>query len=134
MEFYFRQQIDNSRVVRVADPRRRREQRAGLAAMAVLFVVSFGYAWLRFETVRTGYALEAARQQAAQLQRWNQGLELQQAALRSPGRIYAVAQTRLGMHSAAPGQILALAAPAPAAAAPPVMAAELRAGSSAPNR
>ncbi len=131
MEFYFRQQIDNSRVVRVADPRRRREQRAVLAAMAVLFVVSFGYAWLRFEAVRTGYALEAARRQEAQLERWNQGLELQQAALRSPSRIYTVAQTRLGMQSAAPGQILAMTLPARPGA--PVMAS-LAAGGNAANR
>jgi cell division protein FtsL len=131
MEYTFRQHIDNTHVVRVADPRRRREQQAGLMAMAVLFVLCFSYAWLRFETVRTGYRLEAARRQAAQLQRWNQGLELQEAALRSPGRIYAVAQTRLGMQSAAPGQILALAAPANPAA--PVMAS-LTTGANAANR
>jgi cell division protein FtsL len=131
MEYYFRQHIDNTRVVRVADPRQRREQQAGLIAMALLFALCFGYAWLRFETVRTGYALEAARRQEAQLQRWNQGLELQQAALRSPGRIYAVAQTRLGMQSAAPGQILALAAPTRPGA--PVMAS-LTTGGNAANR
>ena len=41
MEYTFRQHIDNTHVVRVADPRRRREQQAGLMAMAVLFVLCF---------------------------------------------------------------------------------------------
>src|SRR6185312_2470216 len=55
MEIYFRQQIDNSRVRRLADPRRRREQRLSLLAGGVLFLLLFGYAWMRFQTVRLGY-------------------------------------------------------------------------------
>lgn len=127
MDIYFRQQIDNSRVRRLADPRRRREQKLSLAAGAVLFLLLFGYAWMRFETVRLGYQLEAARQQQAQLEQWNRGLELQQAALRNPQRIYGLAQARLGMQNPLPGQILALdAAPAPEMNAPAPVVASLR--------
>jgi len=123
MEIYFVQQIDNSRVVRVADPQRRREQRVLLVAVMVVFALGFGYAWQRFEMVRLGYQLEAARQQAASLEQWNRGLELQQAALRNPDRIYTLAQAQLGMQTAQPGQILAMdvapttTGPAPALAA-----------------
>ncbi|MGH9520399.1 MAG: cell division protein FtsL, partial [Terriglobales bacterium] len=105
MDIYFVQQIDNSRVVRVADPRRRREQRMMLLAAAALLMLLFAYAWQRFAVVEMGYKLEAARAQAASLQEWNRGLELQQAALRSPGRLYALAQAKLGMQTAQPGQI-----------------------------
>lgn len=127
MDNYFRQKIDNSRVVRVADPRRKREAHAALVAGLILFVLGFGYAWMRYEMVWLGYRVEAARQQAAQLEQWNRGLELQQAALRSPARIYTLAQARLGMQSAAPGQVMALdLAPAPRGGAVPAMASLTR--------
>ncbi|MGH9412707.1 MAG: cell division protein FtsL [Terriglobales bacterium] len=123
MEIYFRQQIDNSHVVRMVDPRRRREQRVYLYAVVVLFLLGFGYASMRFATVHLGYQLEHARQQEAKLQQWNRGLQLQAAALGSPARVYSLAQTRLGMQSALPGQVLALdVAPMPQAAPSPVMA------------
>lgn len=125
MEIYFVQQIDNSRVVRVADPRRRREQRLMLAVVGALLALIFAYAWQRFEMVRLGYQMEAAREQAANLEQWNHGLELQQAALRSPARLYTLAEGRLGMQAAQPGQILALDT-APLNTAAPVRAAELR--------
>ncbi|MGH9394857.1 MAG: hypothetical protein ACRD1E_11855 [Terriglobales bacterium] len=123
MDNYFRQQIDNSHLVRVADPMRRRELRALLLAVVLAFAVGFGYAWMRFEMVRLGYQIESARQQQASLAQWNRGLELQQAALRSPVRIYSLAQARLGMQSAQPGQILAL--DTAAASGAPVMASNL---------
>lgn len=123
MEIYFRQQIDNSRVTRVADPRRRREQRAALAAVVILFLVGFAYAGMRFATLQLGYRLAHARQQEAQLEQWNRGLALQQAALSGPQRIYHLAQAHLGMQSAMPGQVLALdMAPLRQAAPPPVTA------------
>jgi|SRR6185312_11613061 len=126
MDIYFVQQIDNSRVVRVADPRRKREQQVFFAAVVVLFALCFAYAWQRYAMVRLGYQLEAARSQEASLEQWNRGLELQQAALRNPDRIYTLAQVRLGMQSAQPGQILALdVAPLPSGAAPVTTSASL---------
>lgn len=130
MDIYFAQQIDNSRVIRVADPSRRREQRVLLIAVMVLFVLGFGYTWQRFEMVSLGYRLQAARTQAASLEQWNRGLELQQAALRNPTRIYSLAQTRLGMQIAAPGQVLAMDTGADAAGVAPVIAANITPSSS----
>ena len=123
MDIYFVQQIDNSHLVRVADPRRQREQRVQLLAAVVLFVLVFGYAWQRYEVVRLGYQIEAARQQAVRLEQWNRGLRLQEAALRDPHRIYGLAEARLGMQTAGPGQILALDVAPGAAPMAPVMAA-----------
>ena len=123
MDFYFVQQIDNSRLVRALDPRRRREQGAMVAAVALLLVLSLAYAWQRFEMVRLGYQMEAARQEQTSLRQWNRELELQQAALASPNRIYGLAQAKLGMQSAAPGQILALDVAPGGIGTAPVMAA-----------
>lgn len=108
MEIYFRQQIDNSRLVRAANPAARRERRLLVGAVALLLALGWGYCWQRYAAVQLGYQLAGARHQAAQLEQWNRGLELQQAALTNPGRIYALATARLGMRSAEPGQVLAL--------------------------
>ncbi|MGH9475639.1 MAG: hypothetical protein ACRD1C_04835 [Terriglobales bacterium] len=125
MEIYFRQQIDNSRVVRVADPRRRREQRVTLGAVVVLFLLGFGYAGMRFATLQLGYRLANARQLETKLEQWNRGLVLQQAALTGPQRIYNLAQIHLGMQNALPGQVLALAVTPLPQAAPPAVTASL---------
>lgn len=110
-DFHYRQIIDNSRVVRVPDPRRRREQRLLLAAIACLAVLLFGYAWQNFEIIRLGYQVENARQTESGLAEWNRALRLEQASLRDPIRIYALAENRLGMESAQPGQVEALVIP-----------------------
>jgi cell division protein FtsL len=123
MDIYFVQQIDNSRLVRVSDPRRQREQRVQLAAVAMLFVLVFAYAWQRYEVVRLGYQIEAARQQTVKLEQWNRGLRLQEAALRDPHRIYGLAEASLGMQTARPGQILAMDVMPGKAGPAPVMAA-----------
>ncbi|HWG36758.1 MAG TPA: cell division protein FtsL [Terriglobales bacterium] len=130
MDVHFRQQIDNSRLVRVSDPARRRELQALFVLVGLAFAVGFGWAWMRFDMVRLGYQIESARQQQASLEQWNRGLELQQAALRSPVRIYALAEARLGMQSAKPGQMVAMdlvaggGAPVMAANAPPAIGAQ----------
>lgn len=130
MDIYFVQQIDNSHLVRVADPRRRREQWMLVCGAALVFLLLLGYALQRFEMVRLGYRLETARKQVAQLEQWNRGLRLEEASLRNPDRIYTLASQRLGMSTAEPGQVLALD-DAPAAEAPVV--AEVQRTSSISN-
>ncbi|MGH9491640.1 MAG: cell division protein FtsL [Terriglobales bacterium] len=110
-DFHFAQRIDNSRVVRAVDPRRRREQRFLLAAAATICLLLFGYAWQNFQTIRLGYQIETVRRQEAGLRQWNRELQLEQASLRDPIRVYALAHGRLGMQSAQPGQWVSLTAP-----------------------
>lgn len=109
-DFHYVQNIDNSRVVRVADPRRRREQRLLAVTIATTFVLLFGYAWQNYRMIRLGYQIEDARQAESGLTEWNQALRLEQASLRDPIRIYTLAEDRLGMASARPGQVAALEA------------------------
>ncbi len=113
-EIYFVQNIDNSRVVRVADPRRRREQQIMLAAVGIVFLFLFGYTWQNYRMMRLGYQTETVRKQEASLRQWNRELRLEEAALRDPTRIYQVAENQLGLGSAQPGQLEALAPAAPA--------------------
>jgi len=123
-DIYFVQNIDNSRVVRVADPRRRREQQIMMVAVGILFLFLFGYTWQNYRMIGLGYQTETVRKQEASLRKWNRELRLEEAALRDPTRVYQVAENQLGMGSAQPGQLEALApaAPAPETDGAPVLA------------
>lgn len=107
-DIYFVQNIDNSRVVRVADPRRRREQQIMLTAVAMVFLFLFGYTWQNYRMMRLGYQIESVRKQEAGLRKWNRELRLEEAALRDPTRVYQVAENQLGLGSAQPGQLRVL--------------------------
>lgn len=110
-EFFTVKRIDNSRVVRVAAPRRLREcaRLVGLGALLAAGVLL--YAWQHFQCIQMSYQLEelkAARAQAAEL---NQELHLQVAGLRSPVRIDAIARRQLGLTAPVPGQIAPMQTP-----------------------
>ncbi len=105
---YFVQQIDNSRLRRIADPRRSRELLALAACATLVILLSLGYGWQRFQIVHLGYSIARLDQQAQNLRSWNQGLRLEQASLRDPMRVYTVARQELGLASPQPGQVLPL--------------------------
>jgi len=50
-EIYFSKQIDNSRLVKVEDPRRGREMRQFGIALACLFLLVMTYAWQHFKAI-----------------------------------------------------------------------------------
>src|SRR5258708_12072237 len=101
-EFYFQKAIDNSRLVRVADPRRRREIRVFSASVAALFVVMMFYAWQHFRALEYGYQIEAQKIERERLIEANRALKLEEAGLGDPGRIDLVAR-QLGLESPPPG-------------------------------
>ena len=117
-EFYFHKTIDNSRLVRVSDPRRRREIRVFSATMSVLFLLVLFYAWQHFSAVQYGYRIEAQKTQRDQLVEQNRTLKLEQAGLRDPQRIDTLAR-KMGLESPQPGQVVQLENQDPSA---PVMA------------
>lgn len=104
-EFYFQKTIDNSRVLKVADPRRRREIRMFSASVAALFLLVLFYAWQHFSAVQYGYKIEAQKAMRDQLVEQNRTLKLEQAGLRDPGRIDALAR-QMGLESPQPGQVV----------------------------
>ncbi len=106
-EFYFQKTIDNSRLIKVSDPQRRREIRIFSAAVAALFMVMMFYAWQHFSSIEYGYRIEAQKAERERLVEVNRTLRLEAASLRDPGRIDALAR-QMGLESTQPGQVIRL--------------------------
>jgi len=104
-EIYFRKRIDNSRLVKVEDPRREREMRIFGVALCILFLLVMGYALQHFRAIEYGYRIEALRSQRDGLAGMNQALRLEEASLRDPERIDAMAR-KLGLQAPDPGQVV----------------------------
>jgi len=106
-EFYFQKTIDNSRLVKISDPKRRREIRMFSASVAALFLVMMFYAWQHFSSIEYGYKIESQKTERERLMEVNRTLKLEAASLRDPGRIDALAR-QMGLESPQPGQVIRL--------------------------
>jgi cell division protein FtsL len=104
-EIYFRKTIDNSRLVKVEDPRRAREMKQFAFALCCLFLLVMGYALQHFRAIEYGYKIETLRSQRDGLTEMNRALRLEEASLRDPERIDVMAR-KLGMQSPQPGQVV----------------------------
>lgn len=132
-EFYFPKAIDNSRLVKSADPRERREQRMLIVVSLLLGALVLAAAYQRFAIIQAGYRVEALKIQRDQLQESNRQLRLEEASLRSPDRVDAIARNELGMGLPGVGQVVKLEPPVPQAdravlarVSTPAIAANLR--------
>ena len=103
-EIYFFKPIDNSRLVAVADHRRNREMAQFFAAVCVLFLMVMVYAWQHFSAIEYGYRIEAMKSQRDSITELNRALRLEDASLRSPERIDALAR-QMGLVSPQAGQV-----------------------------
>jgi len=104
-EIYFAKAIDNSRLVKVEDPRRTREMRQFCFAMACLFLFVMAYAFQHFKAIEYGYKIEALKSQREGLVEMNRALRLEEASLRDPERIDRMAR-ELGLQSPQAGQVM----------------------------
>lgn len=118
-EIYFAKSIDNSRLVKVEDPRRGREMRQFVTALVCLFLLVMTYAWQHFKAIEYGYKIESAKIERDSIAEMNHALRLEDASLRDPERIDVMAR-KLGLQSPQAGQVLSLDATADGGA--PVMA------------
>jgi cell division protein FtsL len=118
-EIYFRKTIDNSRLVKVEDPRREREMKQFAFALCCLFLLVMGYALQHFRAIEYGYKIETLRAQRDGVTEMNRALRLEEASLRDPERIDVMAR-KLGMQSPQPGQVVRMDADGDGSA--PVMA------------
>jgi cell division protein FtsL len=103
-EIYFRKSIDNSRLVKVEDPRREREMKQFGLALCCLFLLVMGYALQHFRAIEYGYKIETLRVQRDSLVEMSRALRLEEASLRDPERIDSTAR-KLGLQPPAPGQV-----------------------------
>ncbi len=91
-EIYFGKAIDNSRLVKMEDPRRNREMKQFGTALAVLFMLVFTYAWQHFRAIEYGYQIESSKRELGNLTETNRALRLEDASLRDPERIDVMAR------------------------------------------
>lgn len=118
-EIYFNKAIDNSRLVKVADPKRAREMKMFSMAAAVLFFFVMIYAWQHLSSIEYGYKIEVQKTERDALMEQNRALRLEEASLRDPERIEQLA-ARMGLVAPQAGQVMHLEATAEPAT--PVMA------------
>ena len=104
-EIYFTKSIDNSRLVKMEDPRRTREMRPFGIALAFLFVLVMGYAFQHFKAIEYGYKIEALKSHRTNLIEMNRALRLEEASLRDPERIDRIAR-EMGLQSPQAGQVV----------------------------
>jgi cell division protein FtsL len=104
-EIYFAKPIDNSRLVKVEDPKRSREMRQFGVALGCLFLLVMTYTWQHFKAVEYGYKVESMKAQRDGLLEENRALRLEQASLRAPDRIDKLARD-FGMQPPQAGQIV----------------------------
>jgi hypothetical protein len=104
-EIYFAKSIDNSRLVKTEDPHHNREMKQFGFALAILFLLVFGYTWQHFRAIEYGYHIESAKRDLNALTEMNHALRLEDASLRDPERIDVLAR-RMGLVPPQPGQII----------------------------
>jgi cell division protein FtsL len=104
-EYFFIKRIDNTRLVKAADPVRIREMRVFSAAVAVLFSLIMIYGLQHFYAIESSYRVESEKQALSQLREENRQLRLTSAELSQPARIDQMAQ-QLGLAAPQPGQVV----------------------------
>jgi cell division protein FtsL len=119
-EIYFSKNIDNSRLVKVEDPKSGRERKQLGIALCCLFFLVMTFAWQHFRAIEYGYKIESLKIQRDGLVEENRALRLEEASLRDPARIDPLAR-ELGLQSPQAGQVIHMDN-APAEAGVPVMA------------
>jgi hypothetical protein len=122
-EIYFAKAIDNSRLVKVEDPRRNGEMKQFGTALACLFLLVFTYAWQHFRAIEYGYQIESAKRELNDLTEMNRALLLEDASLRDPERIDVMAR-RMGLVPPEPGQVIRMDSGSGDASVPVMASAE----------
>jgi hypothetical protein len=122
-EIYFAKAIDNSRLVKMEDPRRNREMKQFGTTLAVLFMLVFTYAWQHFRAIEYGYLIESSKRELNNLTETNRALRLEDASLRDPERIDVMAR-RMGLLPLEPGQVIRMDSSAADSNAPVMARAE----------
>jgi cell division protein FtsL len=104
-QYYTVKQIDNSRLVRPANPARAQDFWKRVAVGAAMAAGLLLYAWQHFECIQIRYQIEQLDGEQAKAEQLNQQLHLEVATLRSPMRVDAIARNQLGLTVPVPGQV-----------------------------
>jgi cell division protein FtsL len=116
-EIYFSKAIDNSRLVKLEDPKRSREMRQFGIALFCLFALVMTYTWQHFKAIEYGYKIQSLKIQRDGLGEMNRALQLEEASLRDPYRIDNWARLH-GMQPPTAGQVIRMDSTLPDSAGP----------------
>ena len=103
-EIYFAKRIDNSRVVRMVDPKRRREMLSFGVTLSVFFLLVMVYLLQHLSAIEYGYRIEQAKSEQNAIVESNRELKLEESSLKDLERIEAEAR-KLGMVPPVAGQV-----------------------------
>lgn len=106
-EIYFAKRIDNTRVVRMVDPKRRRELLYFGGMLSVLFLVVMVYLLQHLSAIQYGYRIEQAKAEHNTIVQSNRALQLEVSSLTDLERIEVEAR-KLGMIPPVAGQVQAI--------------------------
>jgi hypothetical protein len=109
--YFYSKKIDNSRVVRQADPEARGECWGAVGAAGVLLMLGASIIAPHVGSVLAGYKLEALKQERQSLLDQKRDLEVKEAGLLSPERLNDLARVR-SLGSPAADQVIHLDTPA----------------------
>jgi cell division protein FtsL len=121
-EIYFGKAIDNSRLVKVEDPKRSREMKQFGVALGCLFLLVMTYTWQHFKAIEYGYRVESLKTQRDSLLEVNRALRLEEASLSSPERIDRLAR-EYGMQPPQAGQVIRMESSSPDSSIPEMASA-----------
>jgi cell division protein FtsL len=102
-EIYFSKRIDNSRLIKITDPKRRREMVSLGLTLAMLFLVVMVYLWQHFSAIEYGYKIEQLKSERDAIAGSTRALGLEEASLKDVSRIERMAR-ELGMQPPTQGQ------------------------------
>ncbi len=103
-EIYFAKRIDNTRIRRVADPKRRRELVSLASMLTLLFMFLMVYGWQHFKAIDYGYKIEQLKAERDAVMESNRALKLEESSLKDLSRIEPMARA-LGMQPPQTGQV-----------------------------
>ena len=106
-EIYFAKRIDNSRVVRVVDRKRRREMLTFGVTLSIFFLLVMVYLLQHLSAIEYGYRIEQAKAEHNAVMESNRELKLEESSLTDLPRIEMDAR-KLGMVPPSAGQIFAI--------------------------
>jgi len=106
-EIYFAKRIDNSRVVRIVDPKRRREMLTFGVTLTIFFLLVMVYLLQHLSAIEYGYRIEQAKAEHNAVVESNRELKLEESSLTDLERIEVEAR-QLGMVPPSAGQIYAI--------------------------
>jgi hypothetical protein len=105
--FFYRKPIDNSRVVKQANPAARARDRRYLAAIMAGTLVAGAFVWPVMDSISTGYQISELKQQQERLIAESTALEVEEARLLSPERLQLLAP-QMQFADPEPGQVVFL--------------------------